>query len=563
MDGRVWLTPGPQPEAEALSRELGLPLPLARVLGNRGITDVESGRRFLHGSAADMRDPFLLAGMRTAVERVRKAIAAHDKILIFGDYDVDGVLSVVMLLKALGDLGADADYFIPARLKDGYGLKASHIDVVRERKAGLVLSVDCGIKANEFVDRAAEIGVDVIITDHHLPGPELPRALAVLNPVVAESGYPEKSLAGVGVVFKLLQALLAGTPFESGLDHYLKLVSLGTIADVAELRGENRLFVKYGLKGLENAVNPGLRGLLETCGLTGRKVGESDVAFRLGPRLNAAGRMDSADLAVRLFVTTSASEVRDIVRRLDELNAQRQKSEEAIFKEAKRKVEQEGLDKEFRVLVLGSEDWHRGIIGIVASRLKQEFHRPVILFHYEDGLAHGSGRSIREFSLIECLDACRGHFLNYGGHRLAVGCSLARTEMGPFRDDVNAFAAERLSDDDLKRKVRIDTSLDPNEITPGFLDGYALLEPFGVGNSTPVFMTEGVEVAGAPQKIQGKHCKLLVRKGGRVMEAIAWDKADWSGSITRGDTLSLAYTLQFSNYLGVTHPYLCLEDIRS
>lgn len=563
MNERIWLIPDPLPEAEALAQELGLLPALARVLYNRGIRDPLAGRRFLHGTIDDLSDPYLLSGMTAAVRRIKQAVDRREKILIFGDYDADGVLSVVMLLKAFRALGVDADYFIPDRIKDGYGLKVDHVEVLRQKKTGLVVSVDCGIKADDFVEKAREMGVDVVITDHHLPGLTLPKAAAILNPVLPDSGYPDKNLAGVGVVFKLLEALLADEPQRATLDHYLKLVSVGTIADVAELRGENRLFVKHGLKGLENAVNPGLKSLLEVCGLKGQRISEGDVAFRVGPRLNAAGRMESADLAVRLFLTDSAAEARDIVRHLDELNSRRQHAEEKIYDQALEKIQAEELDRKHRILVLGSEEWHRGIVGIVASRLKEAFHRPVILFSYENGLAYGSGRSIREFSLIECLDACRTSFLNYGGHRLAVGCSLTWEKMASFKGDINSYAEGRLSEEDLKRKVRIDTALDPGEITDEFLAGYALLEPFGVGNPTPVFMAAGAQVASAPQKLQGRHCKFLVRKGGRTIEAIGWDRGAWADSVTAGEKLSLAYSLQFSTYLGVTRPYLCLEDIRS
>jgi single-stranded-DNA-specific exonuclease len=563
MNERIWLIPEVRPEAEALARELGLPPALARVLSNRGICDPGEGRRFLYGTIDDLSDPFLLSGMAAAVRRIRQAVERREKILVFGDYDVDGVLSVVMLLKAFHDLGVEADYFIPDRIRDGYGLKAVHVDIVREKKAGLVISVDCGIKAHDFVEKAGEMGVDVVITDHHLPGPALPRAAAILNPVLPDSGYPDKNLAGVGVVFKLLEALLKGHPQRAKLGHYLKLVSVGTIADVAELRGENRLFVKYGLAALADAVNPGLKSLLEICGLKGQKVSEGDVAFRIGPRLNAAGRMESADQAVRLFLTDSAAEARDIVQHLDELNSRRQNAEEKIFHQALEKIQSQALDQKHKLLILGSEEWHRGILGIVASRLKEAFHRPVILFSYENGLAHGSGRSIREFSLIECLDACRASFLNYGGHRLAVGCSLMRDRMSAFKDEVNAYTEGQLSEEDLKPKVRVDTTLDPDEITDEFLGGYSLLEPFGVGNPTPVFMAADVQVASAPQKLQGRHAKFLVRKAGRTMEAIGWDKGGWADSLTAGDKLSLAYSLQFSTYLGATRPYLNLEDIRS
>jgi single-stranded-DNA-specific exonuclease len=562
MNDRVWMISPPLPEAEVLARELGLPLPLARVLSNRGLTNPQEGYRFLHGTIEDLRDPLLLSGMNVAVARIRQALERREKILIFGDYDADGVLSVVMLLKALQSLGADVDYFIPARLKDGYGLKADQVEVVRQKEARLVISVDCGIKAEGFVLKAQELGVDVIITDHHLPGPELPPAAAILDPVLDDSGYPDKNLAGVGVVFKLLEALLAGGPHKAGLEHYLKLVSIGTIADVAELRGENRIFVKHGLKGLENPANIGLKSLLAVCGLKGQRISQGEVAFRIGPRLNAAGRMDSADLAVRLFLTESADEAQDIVRRLDELNRLRQKTEERICGQALDKIQADGLDKSYKILVLGSEKWHRGVVGIVASRLKEAFHRPVILFSYEDSLAFGSGRSIKEFSLIGCLDSLREYFLNYGGHRLAVGCSLPRDRMKPFKEAVNGLADGQLSADDLKRKVRIDAPLDLADIDTEFLRAYSWLEPFGVGNATPVFMTAEAEVASAPQKLQGRHCKFLVKQNGRTIEAIGWDKDRWADSVGRGSRLSLAYSIQYSNYLGETRPYLSLEDIR-
>lgn len=562
MNEKIWSVAPTRPEAEALALELGLPPAIARILVNRGICDAEQGRRFLYGTDEDFNDPYLLSGMKEAVGRVRQAIERREKILIFGDYDVDGVLSVVMLLKALETLGADADYFIPARLKDGYGLKAEHVEVVREKGARLVISVDCGIKAHEFVKQAKEIGVEVIVTDHHLPGPDLPPAAAILNPTLPDSGYPDKNLAGVGVVFKLIQALFENDGRKAQLAHYLKMVSIGTISDIAELRGENRIFVKQGLKGLESPANLGLISLLDICGLKGRRVREGDVGFRIGPRLNAAGRMESANLAVRLFLTSSPDEARDIVAHLDELNGLRQRTEEKIYKEATEKIRERDLAHNYRILILGSGDWHRGIVGIVASRLKEAFHRPVILFSYENGLAFGSGRSIREFSLIECLDSCRSYFLNYGGHRVAVGCTLSQDNMKPFKTKVNELAAAGLSEDDLKKKVRIDSSLDPDEITDAFLEKYGLLEPFGVGNPSPVFVTEDVEVVRAPQKLQGRHCKIHVSKRGRTIEAIAWDKADWADSLGLGRRLKLAYSLQFSNYLGENRPYLSLEDIQ-
>jgi len=562
MDDSLWIVASPRDEAKHLASELGIPPVIAQVLINREITEAEAAEKFLRGTIDQLHDPFLMSGMAAAVERIRQAIAGREKILIFGDYDVDGVLSVVMLLKALKSLGADVEYFIPERLKDGYGIKDEHIAVVSERGARLVISVDCGIKANGFVRNAGEQGIDVIITDHHLPGPDLPRALAVLNPVLESSGYPDKRLAGVGVVFKLIQALFQQEGRTSLLRHYLKLVAIGTISDVAELKGENRVLVKHGMQGLDSVSNSGLKSLIEICGLKGKRISEGDIGFRIGPRINAAGRMGMTDLAVRLFFSPSLEETAGIARRLDELNSQRQTAEEKIFKQALDRVKTKSLDKSYKILIMGCEEWHRGIIGIVASRLKDAFRRPVILFAYEEGRAFGSGRSISEFSLISCLEECRDFFLSYGGHPFAVGCSLSRQNMTAFKQAANAVAEARLSDAHMRKKILIDSKLDFVEIGSPFFEGLALLFPFGVGNPRPVFLTEKTEIVGPPQNLKGRHAKFLVRQGSRVFEAIAWDRGDWARNFYKGERVDLAYSFQFSTYLGEERPYLCLEGLR-
>jgi single-stranded-DNA-specific exonuclease len=562
MDDAVWLLSPDRDEARTIASELGIPLPIARVLVNRKILDPAAAHKFLYGTMDDFNDPFLFSGMAAAVARIEAALARGEKILIFGDYDVDGILSVVMLHKALTILGGTVDYFIPERLKDGYGIKDEHVAVVLERGARLVISVDCGIKAGGFVRRAAEAGVDVIVTDHHLPGADLPPAAAILDPVVEGAGYPEKNLAGVGVVFKLIQALLEKAGKARPLRHYLKLVALGTISDIAELRGENRLFVRHGLKELESVSNPGLRSLIDVCGLLGKKISEGDVGFRLGPRINAAGRMGDTELAVRLFFATSDRETMDIARRLDALNAKRQQAEEKIFKQAAERVRAQRYEAKYKILILGCEEWQRGIVGIVASRLKDVFRRPVILFAYEDGRAFGSGRSISEFSLIDCLEESRGRFLSYGGHKYAVGCTLKREDLHEFRCGANAVAEARLTDEELKKKLRLDAALGFADIDPAFLDAYARLAPFGVGNARPVFLTERAEVAAAPQTMQGKHLKLRLRRDGRTFEAVGWDRAAWAERISQGDRIDVAYSLLFSSYLGEDKLQLSLEGAR-
>lgn len=562
MNPAIWVVNPPRPEAEVLAQALSLPPAIARVLVNRKILTEEAARAFLFGDITALHDPYLMKGMDRAVARVEEAIAKGEKILVFGDYDVDGVLSTVMLMKALTSLGAKVEYFIPERLTDGYGIKDEHVEIPVQKGAGLVISVDCGIKAVEFTARAKEKGIDVIITDHHRPGETLPDAVAVLNPVLADSGYPDSSLAGVGVAFKLIQALLEKSGKAAGLPHYMKLVSIGTVADVAELKGENRVFVKHGLKGLRNVSNTGLRSLIEACGLGNRKISEGDIGFRIGPRINAAGRMGMTDLAVRLFFSESPEESQALVRKLDDLNAQRQKTEEKIFNDARERIEKRGLDKKYKCLVLGSPDWHRGVIGIVASKLKDRFNRPVVLFVYENGKAHGSGRSIPEVPLIDLLEDCRHLFLSYGGHKLAVGCTLPTERMAAFKEALNPLAEARISEDNLTRKIKIDGPLEFAAVDDRFLETFALLLPFGVGNSKPLFIAENVEVISDPQVLQRKHLKFLARQNGRVLEALGWDKAEWRHGVRRGSRVSLAFSLMMSEYLGQQKVSLSIEDLK-
>ena len=562
MENTIWVYHPPPEEACLLAEELDIPLEIAQILVNRGIRESEAAHAFLYGELGKLHNPYLMKGMEEAVERIRLAILKREKIIIFGDYDVDGVLSVVILRRALERLGADVDYFIPDRLKYGYGIKEEFIDIVRDRKAGLVISVDCGIKAVPFARRAKAEGIDMIITDHHLPGDTLPEAKAILNPVLENSGYPDKGLAGIGVVFKLIQALSGEEEMASQLAHYLKFVSIGTIADVSELKGENRLFVKNGLEDLGADSDVGLSSLLDICGLRGRKVSVGDVGFRIGPRINAAGRMGLADLAVRLFLSDSWEESSEIAAHLDSLNAKRQKVQERTYNQALNMIQSKGLDKRYKFLILGCEDWHRGVVGIVASKLKDFFHRPVLLFTYEDKRACGSGRSISEFPIIECLDECKDLLSTYGGHSMAVGCVLPLEKMTVFKESVNAIANVRLSDEDLKRKVYIDTKIEFSDISPDFLENYYRLSPFGVGNPTPIFLTKDAEVARQPQKIKGKHSKFLLNQKGRFFEALGWDRVDWALEYQRGERIDVAYSLQFSEYLGETKMSLSLEDIK-
>ncbi len=564
MEARYrWQIAQPDPEAWILAQELNLPHEIATILVNRGLRSAADAAFFLYGGLNELHDPFLMKGMKEAVDRIRRAIEKKEKIVIFGDYDVDGILSVVMLVKALNLLGGRVEYFIPERMKDGYGLKLHHLENILQMKADLLISVDCGIKAIDFVREAKTHGLEVIITDHHHPGDSLPEAVAILNPVLESSGYPDRNLAGVGVVFKLIQAIFLRLGINQDLNHFLKLVSIGTVADVAELKGENRILVREGLKKLKEARTPGLRSLLDGSGLNNRKLNEVDLGFRLGPRINAAGRLGMTEIALQLFFSESPEECNSLVKKLNELNSARQRIEEKILKEAVEKIEARQLHQKYRLLVLGSENWHRGVIGVVASRVKEIFYRPVILFAYENGQAYGSGRSVPELSLIDLVNECADLCQNFGGHKQAVGCTLSYDRLPDFKERINSLARARITDELLERKLQIDCRLNFSSISPSFLEFYSRLLPFGVGNPRPVFVAEEADVLSEPSVVQNRHLKFWARQSGRVFEVMAWEKSRFWPHLRRGSSLDLAYSLQFSDYRGKRQIILALEDLRA
>jgi len=562
MNSASWIIKPGGLEADRLHEELRIPPVIARILVNRGIKTLEEARRFLFADPRDCHDPYLLKGMDRAVERIRRAVHDGEKILIFGDYDVDGILSVVMLLRALGGIGGDADYFIPGRLTDGYGIKERHLEKIREMGATLIISVDCGIKAVEFVRKARSAAIDMIITDHHMPGETLPDCVAVLDPVVEDSGYPDRNLAGVGVTFKLIEALLRAEGREADIPHYLKLVCIGTVADVVELKGENRIFVKFGMEGLNKVSNDGLKSLIDACGLGSRRISEGDLGFRIGPRINAAGRLGQTDLAVKLFFSRDPVETGLLVKELEKLNSIRQKTEEKILGEAKNKIIERGLAEKYRCIILGSEDWHRGVIGIVASKLKDFFHRPVLLFTYEGDKAYCSGRSIPDVPLIEFLNGCSDILTSFGGHKYAAGCTLPVARMADLKDKINKLAEAQINQDMLTRRINIDAPLNFTEIDSKFIETYRLLSPFGVGNSRPLFMAEQVEVRGGPFLMKDKHVKFLASQDGRFFEVVGWEMPEAMKKLSLGRKIDLVFYINLNEYLGESRVNLFMEDFR-
>ena len=443
--------------------------------------------------------------MDRAVERIREAIARNEKIEVHGDYDVDGVTSTVVLKKALEMAGAKSVHWhIPHRLLDGYGLQPAAIDEAATRGVRLIVSVDNGIRATPAVCRAREHGIDVIVTDHHLPEAELPPALAVINPGRADCSYPNKNLCGAGVVFKLAHAILARAGWTEArlyrvLESLLKLVAIATVADIVSLTGENRIIVRHGLNGLADARNPGLRALLAATGFTGKVPTATEVGFRIAPAINASGRMESAGQAVRMFLTADPEEAAGIASELVTLNRDRQAAERAIVDEILARCLAQPVTAGEAALVFWGEGWHRGVVGIVASRVMQRYHRPAIVLGVEDGVAQGSGRSIASFHLLDALESMRDLFTKFGGHAHAAGLTLPSASLELLRDRLCVYAGERLTAEDMRPVVKVDAVIELSEIDEKLWLALERIAPFGMDNHRPLFAVRGARPSGSPQ----------------------------------------------------------------
>jgi len=486
---------------------------LARLLVMRGITDPDASERFLSPSLAHLHSPYLMTGMKSAVERLDAAIARKEGILIYGDYDVDGTTAIVVLKTAIELCGGSVDFHVPHRIRDGYDMRDNVIERAAAEGIRLIISVDMGIRAFAPAETAARLGVDLILTDHHLPGPAgVPKALAVLNPNQSGCEYPCKALCGAGVAFKLAQALLEQKRPErdqaSLLKSFLKIVAIATIADSVPLTGENRVFAKLGLEALRSAVNPGLKALLEVAQVSGRPLTVGEVGFRVAPRINAAGRMDVARDVIELFSVKDAARAREIAARLDKLNAERQEEEQRILEAISARLEQEPSLREAFCLVIDGPGWHRGVIGITASRAVERYGRPALVISTDGDEAHGSGRSIRPFHLLNALESCSELFTRYGGHSHAVGFSMPAANMPQLRERLDAYARARLTLADFEPALDIDAELSFEEITPELLQVVQYLEPFGSRNPEPVFAARDVRLVDPPRILKEKHVKL-------------------------------------------------------
>jgi single-stranded-DNA-specific exonuclease len=510
---------------------------LARLLLMRGIQDVESAQRYLAPSLADLHSPYLMAGMKAAVDRLDAAIERKEGLLIYGDYDVDGTTAIVILKTAIELSGGAADFHVPHRIREGYGMQDDVIERAAASGIRLIISVDTGIRAFAAAETAARLGVDLIVTDHHLPGGEgVPAALSVLNPNQRGCEYPCKALCGAGVAFKMAQALmekrLADKDQSRLLMSFMKMVAIATIADAVPLTGENRVFTKLGLDALRRAVNPGLKALLEVAQVPATRPPTSgEIAFRIAPRLNAAGRMDVARDVIELFSIKDPTRAREIAARLDQLNGERQEEERRILQAIDARFEQEPDLRNAHCVVIDGDGWHRGVIGITATRVVERYGRPTLVLSHDGGEAHGSGRSIRSFHLLDALESCRELFTRYGGHAHAVGFSLPSVRVPELRAHLDEYARLRLTPADFEPILDLDAELELDQVTPDLFQALERLEPFGQGNPEPVFAARAVRLMAPPKILKDKHVKL------RLAAAIPTAAKDSDQRLTGGAVL--------------------------
>jgi single-stranded-DNA-specific exonuclease len=554
-------------EVVKLSRALKISPLTAALLISRGFETPESATKFLNPSYDDLHEPLLLKDMQKAVERIMKAVAAGEKILIWGDYDVDGTTGTVVLRKALELLGAETGFHVPNRFTEGYGLNIPALEKANERGFTLVITVDCGSTAFEPISWAKNHGMDVIVTDHHLTKDEgLPEAFAVVNPNQPGCDYPDKHLAGVGVAFKLAHALLREKGKENLVKGFLKVVAIGTIADIMKLTGENRAIVKIGLQDLPKAHNFGLKALMEVAECKSEMT-SYHIGFRIAPRINAAGRMDVARHVVELFEAETFEKARELANVLNSRNMERQKIQREITELALLEyLEKGGGAKQTHFAVVAGEGWHRGVIGLAASRITEKLNRPSIVISIENGIGHGSARSIGNYHLLKGLDSCKDLFEQFGGHAAAAGMRIKAENIAKLCEMLNAHAVENLTDDDLIPELKIDAQVSSATLDLAVVDELKMLEPFGAGNPKPVFVTKDLFLVDDPYVMKEKHLKMrLADANGKSFEAVWWDGVEKSKEQTFKPRarIELAYTPEANTWNGNTRLQLVVEDLRT
>ncbi len=541
-----------------LTSELKLSPVVARLLAARGIVTPDEAKSFLLPILSDLHSPYLMLGMKVAVERLQAAIANKETVLIYGDYDVDGTTAVVILKTAIELLGGTTQFHVPHRIKEGYGMKDNVIEQAAAAGVRLIISVDTGIRAFAAAETAKRVGVDLIVTDHHLPETHegVPHALAVLNPNQPGCEYPCKALCGAGVAFKVAQALLEAAGRDRMIPSFLKMVAIATIADAVPLTGENRILTKIGLAGLRDPRNLGLKAILEVAQVDITKpVSTTDIAFRVAPRINAAGRMDIAADVISLFSTRDAAEARTIAQKLNELNGDRQAEEAKILEKIYATLDASPELRDAYCIVVDGDGWHRGVIGITATRVVERYSRPAIVLSRDGEEAHGSGRSIRGFHLLEALESCRELFTRFGGHAHAVGLGLPCDRIAELRATLDAYARGILKPEDFIPTMDYDADVTLDDLGNKLYEAVQQLQPFGMGNPEPVFVARGVNVMLPPKVIKDKHVKFrLAQPNGnshpKSWQAMAWRMAERAAAdpLVVGDGLDIAFTLEYNEH---------------
>jgi len=571
---KQWVIHPPDDRCAQLAKSLKVSPLLAQVLINRAITDVRAGALFLRPKLTELVSPELMPGIGPAVRRLKQAIENKDKITIYGDYDVDGITGVSILWQVLTLLGADVDYYIPHRIEEGYGLNAEAIRQLSKSGSRLIVTIDCGIAAFGSAELAEQLSLELIITDHHQTEAELPKAVAIVHPAL-EKSYPNPDSSGSMVAFKLAWAIAnqfsPSRTLEPALREFMlnatSLAAIGTVADVVDLRGENRVLTSYGLKALPECKLPGIQALIETAGLTGRGLDSFDIGFRLAPMLNAAGRMGHARLAVELLTSNGLSRSMQIAEYLKQQNSQRQQCERKIFEQVCEIIAEYGLNHPDRKsIVLASENWHAGVLGIVASRIAETFYRPTILINAADkiGTVQGSGRSIPGFCLLSAIKACAHHLVSFGGHKMAAGITIEAEKIRQFAAEFEAYAKQNLSEDDIVAKLHIDALAQLGQFNNDLVSQLQMLGPFGPGNPAPVFATQGVHLACEPRAVgaRGDHLQLAITDNRNCVRCIGFGMGKFEKKLLEHDFFNVAYQAQINTYNGLSNVEFVVADIQ-
>ena len=542
-----------------ISQKFNISELLATVLVNRNIKTDEEIKLFLNPTRNDFHDPYLMPDMKIAVDRIIRAIDEKEKTMIYGDYDVDGITSITVLSKFLNQCGLNVGYYIPNRLNEGYGLNKKAIKTIADEGYKLIITVDCGISSTEEIDYAYSLGMEVIITDHHEPLDILPNALAIIDCKRKDNKYPFNSLAGVGVSFKLIQAIgqRLNLPEKEYLK-YLDIVCIGTISDIVPLVDENRVIAKLGLMLIKQTKTPGVKALLKATSY--KEVNSTTVSFGIAPRINACGRMGHEKDALELFLTENIVEAEQITEKLNEYNKQRQNIEKRIFEEAIAKIEKNEENKK-NMIILGSENWHHGVIGIVSSKITELYYKPSILICFENDNGKGSGRSIPGFDLHEALCLASDYLEKYGGHEMAVGLSLKKKDFKAFKEKLESIA-ENLHTDELTPIIKIDKEITLNDIKIENVKELNLLEPFGESNKTPIFIYRNLKIDSIRALSEGKHLKLTLKDENKIINAIGFNMGKYSEEYLIGDKIDVIGVLEINTFNGIESVQINMKDIR-